>query len=57
MITEGVAVIPLDTEEAINVSCRATGHPTPNIHWSLSDEQVLNTKKKESHKINHIIWH
>ncbi|XP_017346220.1 melanoma cell adhesion molecule b isoform X3 [Ictalurus punctatus] len=40
MITEGVAVIPLDTEEAINVSCRATGHPTPNIHWSLSDEQA-----------------
>lgn len=51
MITEGVAVIPLDTEEAINVSCRATGHPTPNIHWSLSDEQVLNTKKKSHIKL------
>ncbi|KAB5550284.1 hypothetical protein PHYPO_G00052070 [Pangasianodon hypophthalmus] len=40
MITEGVAMIPLDTEKAINVSCRATGHPTPSIHWSLSDEQA-----------------
>ncbi|XP_027029800.1 melanoma cell adhesion molecule b isoform X1 [Tachysurus fulvidraco] len=40
MITEGVAVIPLDTEKAINVSCRATGHPTPTIQWSLSDEQA-----------------
>ncbi|TSQ58049.1 Cell surface glycoprotein MUC18 [Bagarius yarrelli] len=40
MITDGVAVIPLDTEKAINVSCRATGHPTPTIHWSLSDKQA-----------------
>ncbi|XP_060744555.1 melanoma cell adhesion molecule b isoform X2 [Tachysurus vachellii] len=39
-ITEGVEVIPLDTEKAINVSCRATGHPTPTIQWSLSDEQA-----------------
>lgn len=52
MITEGVAVIPLNTEKSINVSCRATGHPTPTIHWSLSNEQVLNTEhtqNKNSH--------
>ncbi|KAF5901957.1 cell surface glycoprotein MUC18 isoform X1, partial [Clarias magur] len=40
MISEGVAVIPLDTQNAVNVSCQAKGHPTPNIHWSLSDEQA-----------------
>ncbi|XP_058268837.1 melanoma cell adhesion molecule b isoform X3 [Hemibagrus wyckioides] len=40
MITEGVAVITLDTEKSINVSCRATGHPTPTIHWRLSDQQA-----------------
>ncbi|XP_060799839.1 melanoma cell adhesion molecule b isoform X2 [Neoarius graeffei] len=40
VITDGVVVIPLDTEKAINVSCHATGHPTPSIYWSLSDEQA-----------------
>ncbi|KAK3560721.1 hypothetical protein QTP86_014727 [Hemibagrus guttatus] len=40
MITKGVEVIPLDTEKFINVSCHATGHPTPTIHWSLSDDQA-----------------
>ncbi|KAM9468393.1 melanoma cell adhesion molecule b isoform 2-T2 [Clarias gariepinus] len=40
MISEGVAVIPLDNQKAINVSCQAKGHPTPIIHWSLSDEQA-----------------
>ncbi|XP_046719589.1 melanoma cell adhesion molecule b isoform X4 [Silurus meridionalis] len=40
MITEGVAVIPLDSETAINVSCSAAGHPTPTIDWSLSDKQA-----------------
>ncbi|XP_017574132.2 melanoma cell adhesion molecule b isoform X1 [Pygocentrus nattereri] len=40
VITEGVKVIPLDSEKSVNLSCTATGHPAPTIIWALSDEQA-----------------
>uniref|UniRef100_A0A8B9L410 Melanoma cell adhesion molecule b n=1 Tax=Astyanax mexicanus TaxID=7994 RepID=A0A8B9L410_ASTMX len=39
-ITDKIEIISLENKNMFNLSCSTTGHPTPNITWSLSDEQT-----------------
>ncbi|XP_026869186.2 melanoma cell adhesion molecule b isoform X2 [Electrophorus electricus] len=41
VMVEEVAMISLDAEDSVNLTCSVKGHPIPDIQWNLSDNQTI----------------